>query len=61
MEMAEICVEIDEDILERLKQILTPLRLTPEELAERFIRFCADPNNKDAVKAMFDEWRKQNV
>lgn len=56
--MAEICVEIDEELLKRLNEILSPMGLTPEFVAEQFIRFCADPNNAVAVRALFDEWTK---
>ena len=54
--MAEICVEIDEELLKQLKEILSPMGLTPEFVAEEFIRFCADPDNIIAVRALFSEW-----
>ena len=54
--MAEICVEIDEGVLKKLKEILSPMGLTPEFVAEEFIRFCADPDNIIAVSALFSEW-----
>lgn len=54
--MAEICVEIDEGVLKKLKEILSPMGLTPEFVAEEFIRFCADPDNIIAVRALFSEW-----
>lgn len=56
MKMAEICIEIDEDLLKQLKEILTPMGLTPEFVAEEFIRFCADPNNTVSVRSLFDNW-----
>ena len=56
MKTTEICIEIDEDVLKRLKKILLPMGLTPEFVAEQFIRFCADPKNAVAVRAFFDEW-----
>ena len=54
--MAEICVEIYEGVLKKLKEILSPMGLTPEFVAEEFIRFCADPDNIVAVRALFSEW-----
>jgi antitoxin component of RelBE/YafQ-DinJ toxin-antitoxin module len=59
MGMSEICVEIEEDVLKRLKEILTPMGLTPEYVVEQFIRFCADPNNAVAVRTLFDKWINQ--
>ena len=55
MKMAEICIEIDDDLLKQLKEILTPMGLTPEFVAEQFIRFCADPNNAVLVRSLFDD------
>jgi len=59
MKMAEICIEIDDDLLKQLKEILTPMGLTPEFVAEQFIRFCADPNNAVLVRSLFDDWIKK--
>lgn len=56
MKMTEICIEIDEDVLKRLKEILSPMDLTPEYVAEQSIAFCANPNNAVAVRALFDKW-----
>ena len=49
--MSEIVIEIDEELLEQLKEILSPMGLTPEFVAEQFIRFCADPDNTAAPAA----------
>ena len=65
MKMAEICIEIDDDLLKhddllkQLKEILTPMGLTPEFVAEQFIRFCADPKNAVLVRSLFDDWIKK--
>ena len=57
--MAEICIEIDDDLLKQLKEILTPMGLTPEFVAEQFIHFCADPKNAVIVRSLFDDWIKK--
>lgn len=54
-----ICIEIDDDLLKQLKEILTPMGLTPEFVAEQFIRFCADPKNAVLVRSLFDDWIKK--
>ena len=46
-------------ILKQLKEILTPMGLTPEFVAEQFIRFCADPKNAVLVRSLFDDWIKK--
>ena len=48
--MVEIQIEIDADLLEQLNKVIEPMGITPEWLAEQFIYFCADPNNKERVK-----------
>lgn len=48
--MVEIQIEIDADLLEQLNEIIKPMGITPEWIAEQFIYFCADPNNKERVK-----------
>ena len=48
--MVEIQIEIDADLLEQLNKVIEPMGITPEWLAEQFICFCADPNNKERVK-----------
>lgn len=55
--MEEIQIEIEEELLNKLNEIIKPLGMTPEWLAEQCIRFCADPKNKEALRKMLDEWK----
>lgn len=53
--MEEIQIEIEEELLNKLNEIIKPLGMTPEWLAEQFIRFCADPKNTEVLREMLDE------
>lgn len=53
----EIQIEIEEELLNKLNEIIKPLGMTPEWLAEQFIRFCADSKNTEALRKMLDEWK----
>lgn len=57
MEIIEI--EVDSDLLEQLKELLTPMGLTPEELAQRFIEWCVDPETKDSAMAWLLEHKDE--
>ncbi len=58
--MEEIQIEVEEELLNKLNEIIKPLGMTPEWLAEQFIRFCADPKNTEALRKMLDEWKSQD-
>lgn len=58
--MEEIQFEVEEELLNKLKEIIKPLGMTHESLAEQFIRFCADPKNTEALRKMLDEWKSQD-
>lgn len=49
MEVIEI--EVDSDLLEQLKELLTPMGLTPEELVQMFFEWCVDPETRDDAMA----------
>lgn len=49
MEVIEI--EVDSDLLEQLKEVITPMGLTPEELVQMFFEWCVDPETRDDAMA----------
>lgn len=59
--MEELQIEVEEELLNKLNEIIKPLGMTPEWLAEQFIRFCADPKNKEVLRNMLDEWKSQDT
>ena len=48
---------IDKTTLEKVREILEPMNLTPEEVLVRFYEFCADPDNTETLKRMIEEWK----
>lgn len=58
--MEEIQIEVEEELLNKLDEIIKPLGMTLEWLAEQFIRFCADPKNTEVLRNMLDEWKSQD-
>lgn len=57
MEVIEI--EVDSDLLEQLKEVLTPMGLTPEELVQMFFEWCADLETKDEAMAWILEHKDE--
>lgn len=49
MEVIEI--EVDSELLEQLKEVLTPMGLTPEDLVQMFFEWCVDLETKDEAMA----------
>lgn len=57
--METIEIEVDSDLLEQLNELLAPMGLTPEELAQRFIEWCVDPGTKDSAMAWLLEHKDE--
>lgn len=57
MEVIEI--EVDSDLLEQLKEVITPMGLTPEELVQMFFEWCVDPETKDDAMAWILEHKDE--
>lgn len=49
MELVEI--EVDADLLEQLKAVITPMGITPEMLIVRFFEWCVAPETRDDAMA----------
>ena len=57
--MVEFSVEIDADLYDEVKSIFAPQGITPEQLIEQFIRFCADPQTQEQAKEMLRQWKRE--
>lgn len=57
MEVIEI--EVDSDLLEQLKKVITPMGLTPEDLVQMFFEWCVDPETKDDAMAWLLEHKDE--
>lgn len=44
-------IQIDSELLDRLKEIISPMGLTPEDLVRQFFHWCADPATTDQAVA----------
>lgn len=40
-------IEVDSIVLEQLKEIITPMGLTPEELIVQFFKWCVNPDTQE--------------
>ena len=50
-EYETIEVEVDKVVLDAVKEIITPMGLTPEELIERFFWWLVDPDTREEAIA----------
>lgn len=50
-----ITIEVDEDIYNDLLLWCKENNTTPEEIAEQFIRFVANPDNKESVIKWYEQ------
>lgn len=59
METVEICV--DADLLEKVRQILKPYGLTPEDAIVLFFEFCVNPETQQQAISLLLQWRAEQV
>lgn len=59
METVEICV--DADLLKKVRQILIPYGLTPEDAIVLFLEFCANPETQQQAISLLLQWRDEQV
>lgn len=52
-------IQVDEEVLEQLKMVISPMGLTPETLAVKFIEFCTDPATREQAMSMLLEWKAE--
>lgn len=58
-EMIEFNVEVDEDLYNQVKEMYAPQGITPEQLVEQFIRFCAAPETQEQAKDLLLKWKQE--
>ncbi len=56
-----LTIEIDEDLYNKLVVICEQNNTTPEILAQRFIEFCTNPDNKQAVMDWVEKCREEGI
>ncbi len=54
--MEIVQVFVSQNTLERVRAVLEPMNLTPEEVMVQFYQFCAEPDNLPALKKMLAAW-----
>ncbi len=54
-------IEIDNDLYDNLVVICEQNNTTPEILAQRFIEFCANPDNRQAVTDWVNKCREEGL
>ena len=57
METIEICV--DADLLEKVRRILKPYGLSPEDAVVIFLKFCVDPETRQEAIALLLKWKME--
>lgn len=58
-EKVEFSVEVDEDLYNQVKEMYAPQGITPEQLVEQFIWFCAAPETQEQAKGLLLKWKQE--
>ena len=56
-----ITIEVDNDLYNELSAWCEKNNTTPEEIAEQFIRFSANPENRETIIKWFEKCREEGL
>lgn len=52
-------VEVEQELLDQLKELITPMGLTPERVIQKFLKWCANSNSRDEAVAYLTKLKNE--